>query len=319
MAVLFDTAEKVGNLLHDFAEAAVYINREVWEVYTDAIRDAIPKIEVNLKDGVGMDDLKGLVKGVAKSVVKGAGQLGAGIVLNIDTPKLNAIVNEYNRRVNALVPKMDALAGPLEEARRSAPKFEAQEARAEAFGRRALHEFRKEHQWTDPADTANGVYKVDLAASEWMNNGHTLDKHVGKTDEQLAQRLRDQSQPPTPSWPHNKPVIGAASTFSDMEDAQRLTQHNIDQNSRAIKEWLEGPPPPTNTDRPKSFDGRAPDGEYSGRSVSRQPVDPNDPLSGYKEGGMNAKALPVTGIRTVLKYDDSLDPPFVVLTSMPVP
>ncbi|MFJ9183126.1 MULTISPECIES: RNase A-like domain-containing protein [Streptomyces] len=36
-----------------------------------------------------------------------------------------------------------------------------------------------------------------------MANGHTLDKHVGKTDEQLAQRLRDQqSGGPTTAWPH---------------------------------------------------------------------------------------------------------------------
>ncbi|CAL9452974.1 RNase A-like domain-containing protein [Streptomyces sp. enrichment culture] len=317
MAVLFDTAQKVGGLLYDFAEAAVYINHEVWEVYRAAVLDALPKIEVDLKDGVGMDDVKGFVKGLAKGVAKGASQLGAGIVLNLDTARLNAIVNEYNRRVNALVPQLDALIAPLDEAHRSAPKFEAQEARAEAFGMRALNEFKKEHQWTNPDDTKNGVYRINLAEQEWLNNGHTLDKHVGKTDEQLAQRLRDQSDPPTASWPHNKPKIAAASTFEDMEKAQQLTQYNLNQNSQEIKAWLEGPPPPT--DRPQSFDGTAPNGEYSGRSVSKQPVDPNDPLSGYKEGGLDAKAMPVKGIRTVLRYDDSLDPPFVVLTSMPIP
>ncbi|WP_175499886.1 RNase A-like domain-containing protein [Streptomyces sp. CC77] len=316
MAVLFDTAEKVGNLLRDFAEAAVYINGEVWEVYTDAIRDAVPKIEVDLKDGVGMDDLKGLVKGVAKSVVKGAAQLGAGIVLNIDTPRLNAIVNEYNRRVNALVPQMDALVGPLEEARRSAPKFEAQEARAEAFGRRALNEFRKEHQWTDPADAANGVYKVDLAASEWMNNGHTLDKHVGKTPEQLAQRLRDQGDPATASWPHGKPTVGAASTFADLPSAQKYTQHNIDQHSSEIKAWLEGPPPPAEGDVRK-FVGPGPNGEVTGTSVTKQPYDPSDPTTGFKESGMAARPVDVKNVDTRLKYDSSLDPPFVVITSMP--
>ncbi|MGW3404481.1 RNase A-like domain-containing protein [Streptomyces zhihengii] len=319
MTVLFDTAQKVSDLLYQFAEAAVYINHEVWEVYKEAVLDAIPKVEVNLKDGVGMDDVKGLVKGLVKGAAKGAAQLGAGIVLNLDTAKLNAIVTEYNRRVNALVPQMDALMNPLDEAFRSAPRFEAQEARAEAFGRRALNEFKKEHQWTDPEDAKNGIYRVDLASAEWMNNGHTLDKHVGKSDEQLAQRLRDQSQPPTAAWPHNKPTIAAASTFENAEKAQELTQYNVNQNAQAIKAWLDGPPPPTNGSRPEAFDGTAPQGEYSGRSVSKQPVDPNDPLSGYKQGGLNAQAVPVTGIRTVLKYDDSLDPPFVVLTSMPVP
>ncbi|WP_374214436.1 RNase A-like domain-containing protein [Streptomyces sp. Je 1-79] len=43
-----------------------------------------------------------------------------------------------------------------------------------------------------------------------MANGHTLDKHVGKTDEQLAQRLRDQqSGGPTAAWPHGKPSPAA--------------------------------------------------------------------------------------------------------------
>jgi hypothetical protein len=62
MTVLFDTAQKVSDLLYEFAEAAVYLNREVWDVYIEAVRDAIPKVEVNLKDGVGMDDVKGLAK-----------------------------------------------------------------------------------------------------------------------------------------------------------------------------------------------------------------------------------------------------------------
>ncbi|MEV4975801.1 RNase A-like domain-containing protein [Streptomyces scopuliridis] len=316
MTVLFDTAQKVSELLYAFAEAAVYINREVWDVYTDAIREAIPKIEVNLKDGVGMDDVKGLIKGVVKGVAKGASQLGTGIVLNIDTARLNAIVDTYNSRVNALVPRLNTLMGPLDEAYLSAPTFHAQEARAESFGARSLNEFKQEHKWTNPEATKNGIYKMDLASHEWLDNGHTLDKHVGKTDEQLAQRLRDQGNPPTASWPHGKPSVGAASTFETVEKAQQLTQYTVDQNSGAIKAWLEGPPPPTNSSRPEAFEATAPNGEYSGRTVTKQP-DPNIPGSGFKEHGLNAKAVPVTGIRTVLKYDDSLDPPFVVLTSMP--
>ncbi|MFF3289336.1 RNase A-like domain-containing protein [Streptomyces sp. NPDC003023] len=316
MTVLFDTAQKVSDLLYQFAEAAVYVNHEVWEVYKDAVREAVPKVEVNLKDGVGMDDVKGLIKGVVKGVAKGASQLGAGIVLNIDTAKLNAIVTEYNRRVNALVPQLDALMGPLDEAHRSAPKFEAQEARAEAFGRRALNEFKKEHQWTNPEDTKNGIYKIDLASSEWMANGHTLDKHVGKSSEQLAQRLRDQGDPATASWPHGKPTVGAASSFADLQSAQRYTQYNIDQHSADIKQWIEGPPPPAEGDVRK-FVGAGPNGEVTGTSVTKQPYDSSDPMTGFKQGGMDAKPIDVKNVDTRLKYDSSLDPPFVVITSMP--
>lgn len=315
MTVLFDTARRVGDLLYEFAEAAVYLNGEVWDVYVEAVREAIPKVEVNLKDGVGMDDVKGLVKGLGKSIAKGASQLGQGIVLNMDTARLNAIVTEYNRRVDALVPKLDALMGPLDEAYRSAPTFEAQEARAQGFGMRALNEFKTEHRWTAPQDTKNGVYRIDLASSEWMENGHTLDRHVGKSPEQLAQRLRDQGDDPGGTWVHGKPKIAGASSFTDLESAQRYTQYNIDSRSAEIKAWLDGPPDPNNPY--ERFVGPGPAGEVTGVTVRKQPYDPADPMTGFKEGGMNVKSVEVKNIDTRLKYDPHLDPPFVVVTSMP--
>ncbi|GAA4541942.1 RNase A-like domain-containing protein [Streptomyces collinus] len=316
MTVLFDTAQKVSDLLHDFAEAAVYLNREVWDVYIEAVRDAIPKVEVNLKDGVGMDDVKGLVKGVVKGVAKGASQLGQGIVLNMDTAKLNAIVTEYNRRVDALVPQLNALMGPLDEAHRSAPKFEAQEARAEGFGMRALEDFKDSQVWLKVDST--GKYDLNLAANEYLEHGHTLDRHVGKTDEQLAQRLRDQQSNPTPTqaWPYGKPMPKAASAFPNYQRAEKLTEYNLNQNKAAIDAWIKGPPPPGDGEV-EPFHSTAPNGETSGRSVFKQPVDPNDPLSGYKQGGMNAKAYDGTGIDTRIRYDSSRTPPFTVMTSMP--
>lgn len=167
------------------------------------------------------------------------------------------------------MPRLESLVGALDEAYLSAPAFNAQEARAEAFGARAPNDFKHEHQWTDSEDTRNGVFKIDLASHGWLDNGHTLDKHVGKTDEQLAQRQRDQGNPPTPSWPHGKPSVSAASTFETMEQAQRLTQYTIDQNSDEIKAWLTGPPPPSNSDRPEnrawSRNREPPHGSYSGR------------------------------------------------------
>lgn len=315
MSVLFDTAQKVSDLLYEFAEAAVYLDREVWDVYVEAVRDAIPKIEVNLKDGIGMDDVKGLVKGVFKGAVKGAIQLGQGIVLNMDTAKLNSIVSEYNRRVDALVPKLDALMGPLDEAYRSAPKFEAQEARAEGFGMRALEDFKDSQVWLKVDST--GKYDLNLAANEYMGDGHTLDKHVGKTDEQLAQRLRDQqANGPTQAWPYGKPKIGASSAFPNYQRAEELTEYNLNQNKAAIDAWIKGPPPPADGDV-EPFYSTAPNGETSGRSVSKQPTDPNDPLSGYKQGGLNAKGSDVNGIDTRIRYDSSRTPPFTVMTSMP--
>lgn len=127
--------------------------------------------------------------------------------------------------------------------------------------------------------------------------------------------MRDQGTPPTNAWPHGKPSVAAASTFTSAERAQELTQYNIDQNSAAITEWLGRPPKAENDDLRLPIDITAPNGEYSGRSVTKQPNDVNN--QGFKNQGMAAEAINVTGVKTVLKYDPSLDPPFVVLTSMP--
>ncbi|MFI8309395.1 hypothetical protein ACIGBK_02080 [Streptomyces microflavus] len=86
--------------------------------------------------------------GTAASFIGG----GAGLllsfdvktVLNIDTGKLNGIVDKYTGILGGLTTRMQALEGPLDEAYRSAPKFEAGVARAHGFGARALEEFRHE-------------------------------------------------------------------------------------------------------------------------------------------------------------------------------
>ncbi|WP_328830445.1 hypothetical protein OHT77_23380 [Streptomyces sp. NBC_00252] len=317
MSVLFDSAKKISDLLYELAEAAVELNGKVWDIYFEAVKQAVGQID--LSDGFDLEDVKQGVKTVG-SVVKGifsaGAEVGAEITLNLDTAALNAVVEHYNTRVNGLTPQFRALKPNLEEAKRSAPTYEAEEARAEAFGARTLDEFKKDHKWTNPEDTKNGVYKIDLASSEWLDDGHTIDKHVGKTPEQLAQRLRDQSDPPTAAWPNNKPMIAGASSFKDIESAQRLTQYNVNAHSTQIKAWLDGPPPPEEGEV-KKFVGPGSNGEVTGISVTKQPYDPNDPMTGFKQGGMDAKPVDVKNIDTRLKYDSDLDPPFVVMTSMP--
>ncbi|MFI7893048.1 RNase A-like domain-containing protein [Streptomyces sp. CACIS-1.16CA] len=307
MTVLFDTAQKVSDLLYQFAEAAVYVNGEVWDVYWEAVKDAVPKVDVDLKDGIGMDDVKGLVKGLAKGAAKGAAQLGAGIVLNIDTAKLNAIVTEYNSRVNALVPKLDALMAPLDEAHRSAPSFHAEEARAEAFGARALNDFKKEHQYLVPGeDPKDHFFPLDLASQEGIGNSHGVDKHIGLTDEQLTQRLRDQNNAPS------------ASSYKDLASAQRYTQAALDDidNADRIEKWIERVQQrernnpawdPNNSKISPPLTLTFPDA--TGRTVER---------ADYDAHGMGATASEVRSAQVALKYQKGMDPPFVVITSYPV-
>lgn len=44
---------------------------------------------------------------------------------------------------------------------------------------------------------------------------------------------------------------------------------------------------------------------------------PNDPLSGYKQGGPNAQTYDVSCVDTRIRYESSRHPPFTVMPSMP--
>jgi hypothetical protein len=65
----------------------------------------------------------------------------------------------------------------------------------------------------------------DLSQDE-ASGGHTLRKHVGRTDEELRQRLRHERN------------IAAASTWTDRETAERAVGAAIEQNQEKINRWL---------------------------------------------------------------------------------
>ncbi|WP_019354900.1 RNase A-like domain-containing protein [Streptomyces sp. AA1529] len=225
---------------------------------------------------------------------------------HMDKEAVNRAVDAYQEAFHSGAAELRKLLPELEEAQHSAPTYASEVARAQAFGARSLDEFRNRHRWTKKNDTDKGKYTVDLAGSEWLNNSHTANKHVGLTDDQLAQRLRDDlKKPPRPGteWPHGQPQIGNASTFKDMESAQKMTQYTIDKNSKEIKDWLKSPSGPLVIETDKTPYG------VSGRSIDRHELKNNPyPVD---------RAEDVHGVQAKLVYDASLDPPFTVLTSMP--
>jgi hypothetical protein len=75
-----------------------------------------------------------------------------------------------------------------------------------------------------PPARADTVPRRDLSLDE-QRGGHTLSRHVGRTDEQLRQRLRDQ------------PNISAASTYPDRETAELVVGGVIDQSAARIASW----------------------------------------------------------------------------------
>lgn len=55
--------------------------------------------------------------------------------------------------------------------------------------------------------------------------GHTLARHVGRTDQQLRDRLR------------NEPNISAASTYTDRATAERVVAQALDEAQSKVEQW----------------------------------------------------------------------------------
>lgn len=69
----------------------------------------------------------------------------------------------------------------------------------------------------------------DLSIDE-QRGGHTLERHVGRTDDELRQRLK------------REPNISAASSYTDRATAERTIGAAIEQNTEKIQRWIERGP-----------------------------------------------------------------------------
>ncbi|MEV1062030.1 RNase A-like domain-containing protein [Streptomyces sp. NPDC050263] len=289
LEVLHTTADTVQKTCDDLAQAA----RLCRETTSNLAKTAAKKMVEDLT--VGLDALELLqLAGTAMF-----GKLVLTFRQHMDRAAADKAVEAYQQKFSDAATTLLALEWELDEALKSTPTFLAEEARAEAFAGRSLNEFKREHKILNGENPIPYKYTLDLAMAEDLGGGHTIDKHVGKTDAQLLQRLRDQSG------------IPAASSFPDLTSAQKYTQACIRQNSGAIDAWLATGPPP----QPASpiF------------QVSSVSSDVNNPLAvapvtGRTSRMVNGQAGPVTdahGVATRLRYDAGLDPPFIVVTSMP--
>lgn len=72
---------------------------------------------------------------------------------------------------------------------------------------------------------ATAATPYDLEADEKLG-GHTIERHVGKTDRDLADRLRRESQ------------ISAASTYTDLATARRVVGAAVAQSRSRIQTWV---------------------------------------------------------------------------------
>ena len=73
------------------------------------------------------------------------------------------------------------------------------------------------------AAAQSGTY--DLAAAERLG-GHTLARHVGKSDRELSDRLQ------------REPRISAASTYTDRDTAERVIAATLARSASTVRTWL---------------------------------------------------------------------------------
>jgi hypothetical protein len=301
-AVLFDTCDAMVDAVYAVAKAAEDVRDDLHRIYRQAVLDSLEQLD--LSDGLDIKDAKSLVKGLWDAGKGLVTDLSVGIVLDIDEGAMNDAVSAYNNRVHRQAGEVRALLPALDEAYTSAPTFDAESARAEAFGARALTDFKGDPLYTVPGDNeANHAYPLDLANQEGVHGSHIIDKHVGKTDEQLAQRLRDQ------------PTIDAASSFTNLTSAQKYTQDALEyvgppansglqnagvDNQEKIKKWLS---------KPRSDSSILPLDAVEFNSVTGRTVEANNPQA--------SAAQDTHTVKVVLKYKNGLHPPYVVYTSMP--
>ncbi|MEU0398738.1 RNase A-like domain-containing protein [Streptomyces sp. NPDC006197] len=288
--VLMDTAGELATATEGFGKEVEKVRSVIEQVYIDAAKKVF-----EVKD---LWDLLSLGGGPFEYAVE--------FIANLDTARLDAGVDAYNTAVQSLGEGLNKLMPALDDAYDGVPTYEAEEARAEGFGGRALNEFKQQPHYTVPGeDKENHFYTVDLANQEGVHGSHVIDKHVGQSEAQLLSRLRDQ------------PGITAASTFPDLAIAQKATQDAMDEigpsnrpenmgkknlgvnNPEKIENWLSRP----RTDNsmlqldPVEFD------YVTGRTI---PAGSTAATDTYK-------------VKVVLKYKNGIDPPYVVYTSMPQP
>lgn len=118
--------------------------------------------------------------------------------------------------------------------------------------------------------------RYDLDADE-ARGGHTIARHVGRTDAQLRQRLADE------------PGIGTASTYATQAIAERTIARTLRANADRVRAWTE-----RRGNRPNlALDYRGAPGEVLGRSIrrGRAPVECRDAVVVLRWDGRGSYVL----------------------------
>lgn len=119
-----------------------------------------------------------------------------------------------------------------------------------------------------------------LSAHEAIG-GHTIDRHIGKTEQQLRQRLAAE------------PQISAASSFYNQQQAERDIGEALAVNQGVIATWL-----------------KSPERRYTFNYDTKHPV-------GITISRNRPQAITVSKLRVVLQRKSNFPPGYFILTAYP--
>ncbi|WP_255949587.1 RNase A-like domain-containing protein [Streptomyces odontomachi] len=258
-----------------------------WEALKKTVKSLGKEILVDLALEGG--NIRALVATVAAEAV-------VTFLASVDQEALNKAMGDYEGKATAAAKGLMKYEEDLVIGARRAPKFQAEEARAEGFGARSLSDFKAPFYTVPGDDPGKHKYPVDLANQEGYEvddkggTTHTLDKHVGQTDVQLVERMRDERRE-------------NASSYQSLAKAQEYTQKVLDapENQAKIAQWL-------NSDKRKDNDWSPAfslnfGNEVTGRSVNSRVLPP--------------QVTETHVAKVTLVYRSDLHPPYVVGTSYP--
>jgi len=135
----------------------------------------------------------------------------------------------------------------------------------------------------EPAASREDQPTRDLSIDE-SKGGHTLARHVGKTDTELRERLR------------REPQISSASTYTDRGTAEQAVGAALATSGRTLEAW-------------ENRTGRRPNLVLHYRNPKRQPV-------GRSLSRSQQASMPSARVLVVLRWDER-GRTFYVLTSYP--
>jgi hypothetical protein len=135
----------------------------------------------------------------------------------------------------------------------------------------------------EPAASREDQPTRDLSIDE-SKGGHTLARHVGKTDTELRERLR------------REPQISSASTYTDRATAEQAVGAALATSGRTLEAW-------------ENRTGRRPNLVLHYRNPKRQPI-------GRSLSRSQQASMPSARVLVVLRWDER-SRTFYVLTSYP--